>query len=195
MKNFQNITGSVFKMLIFLLMLSNQSAIAQIVHIDSIEIHKVWKDKNGENKLMINVNALCNPDKPPFDGHKTKIIASLKNKKFNQTIVFDDQNYQMEMILFREKDLWLTEYHGTKAVFIPFSYCGNADNDVKASFIIFYNGKKHLYHLKFYCGDAGDCKLNEKDLHLKLKALPKELKDHLIKKLKTNYTKGSQFWG
>lgn len=192
MKKFQNITGSLFKMLIFLLMVGAQYAVAQIVHTDSIEIHKVWKDKNGENKLTVNVNALCNPDKPPFDGHKTKIKALLKNKNFVQEIIFDDKNYQMEMILFREKDIWFAEFKENKAVFIPFFYCGNADNDVKASFIIFYNRKKYLYHVKFYCNEEGTCKLNEPNINLKLKGLPKEVRDELTKKLKT-FTKPSQF--
>ncbi|WP_343534910.1 hypothetical protein [Pedobacter sp.] len=192
MKKIQNIIGSLIKMLFFLLMIGSQPAIAQIVHTDSIEIHKVWKDKNGENKLTVNVNALCNPDKPPFDGHKTKLRALLKNKNFAQEIIFDDKNYQMEMILFREKDIWLTEYKGNKAVFIPFFYCGNADNDVKVSFIIFYNRKKYLYHIKFYCNEEGKCNLNEPNINLKLKGLPKEVRDEFAKKLKA-FTKASQF--
>lgn len=192
MKKIQNIIGSLIKMLFFLLMIGSQPTIAQIVQTDSIEINKEWKDKNGENKLTVNVNALCNPDKPPFDGHKTKIRALLKNKNFVQEIIFDDKAYQMEMILFRERDIWFTEYNGNKAVFIPFFYCGNADNDVKASFIIFYNRKKYLYHLKFYCNEEGRCKLNEPNINLKLKGLPKEVRDEFAKKLKT-FTKASQF--
>jgi len=200
MKNFQNFTKNLGaatwrKTLLLLLLVCYQSVIAQVVRTDSVEIHQSWKDKNGENKLVVNVNALCNPDRPPFDGRQTKIIASLKNKKFTQEIVFDDKDYQMEMILFREKDVWFSEYNGVKAVFVPFFYCGNADNDIKASFIIFYNNKKYLYHLKFYCSDEGDCRLNEKNINLKLKELSKEMRDDFIKKIKTKYIKISQFAG
>lgn len=197
MRNFFNISKSlgtnVHQLSFILLMVCCKPVVAQVVQTDSAKIYKVWKDKNGENKLTVNVNALCNPAKPPFDGHKTKIKAVLKNKNFVQEIVFDDKDYQMEMILFRENDMWFSEHGGTKAVFIPFFYCGNADNDVKASFIIFYGNKKYLYHLKFYCDDAGNCTLREPNLGPKLKDLPNEIKDNLMRKLKADFSRASKF--
>jgi len=172
---------------------SSFSAISQIIIPDSVTVHKHWLDKDGENKLTITVNALCNPEKPPFDGHRTIIRASLENEKTYQELIFDDEDYQMEMILFRENDIWFFQSNGAKAVIIPFFYCGNTDTGVKASFIIFYNAKKYLYHINFYCNEDGKSTLNEKNLKQKLKALPKELKSDFIGKLNANFSEREKF--
>lgn len=178
---------------IFLLLLSSTVAIAQVVVPDSITINKQWKDNNGENTLTVNVNALCNPENPPFDGHKTMIHAALKTKNFSSEVVFDDEDYQMEMILFRETDIWFFDLNKTKAAVIPFFYCGNSDTNVKASFIIFYGAKKYLYHLNFYCGEEGKCALDEKKLKGKLADLPREIKDKLIRNMKKDFTTREKF--
>lgn len=62
-------------------------------------------DKNVNNTWSINVNALCNPDKQPVDGHETKINAELVNNEYFLKQEFNDEVYQMEMLLLYEKDI------------------------------------------------------------------------------------------
>ncbi|PZQ80851.1 MAG: hypothetical protein DI548_13480, partial [Flavobacterium johnsoniae] len=83
----------LLRLLLLVAFLPNE-VVSQVVKVDSISISKEWKDCNGMNKLTVNVNALCNPDEPPFDGHKTMIDVSLKNKKHSLNVQFDDPDYQ-----------------------------------------------------------------------------------------------------
>ena len=195
--NYQFITGNLqriqwHKMQLFFFLMLYIPSQAQTILPDSIMIHKSWNDKNGKNKLTVKVNALCNPNRPPFDGHETKIEAEIRNAGGSQEIVYNDEDYQMEMILFRENDIWLEEFNKIKAVFIPFFYCGNSDSDIKASFIIFYNTKKYLYHINFHCTENGTCKVTD-DLNTKLKELSPKLRNSFIKSLKSKYKKYSDF--
>ncbi len=166
---------------------------SQEVNVDSISINKTWIDNNGKNSLFVKVNALCDPNNPPFDGHKTLIEASLKNKKHNLNLLYDEENYQMKMLLFYEKDIKFYKLNKTNSIFIPFFYCGNWENDVKVSYIIFYNNKKYLYHINYYCGEDASCRLND-NLNLKLKNMPESLKKIFIKELKTKYKTSKDFY-
>jgi hypothetical protein len=65
----------------FLIAFFSNKVESQVVKVDSISISKEWKDCNGMNRLTVNVNALCNPNEPPFDGHKTMIDVSTKKQK------------------------------------------------------------------------------------------------------------------
>lgn len=160
---------------------------------DSITILKNWNDKNGVNELTINAGRLCNPEEPPFDGSTTKIEANLKNKLVDLNVFFEDENYQMEMILFYESDIEIIEVKNEKAVFIPFFYCGNFDNDIKVSYIIFYKNKGYLFHINFHCNEGNECKLND-DLQEKLMTInDKHLKKIFQKKLKSDYKIYSDF--
>lgn len=177
---------------LFLIAFFPNEVVSQIVQVDSISISKEWKDCNGTNKLTVNVNALCNPDEPPFDGHKTMIDVSLKNKKHSLSMQFDDPDYQMEMISFSEKNIWFYSLKGAKVVFIPFSYCSNSDSEKKLSYIILYNDKKYLYHILFKCTEEDDCVLNT-DLNKSMSDLNPKIRTELIKKIKSHYKKGSDF--
>lgn len=160
---------------------------------DSITVFKNWEDKHGLNQLTVKVEGLCNPDEPPFDGTPTKIIANLKNKQTALEVVFDDEDYQMEMLLFYEKDIEIIDLKKEKAVFIPFFYCANFDNDIKVSYIIFYKGSGYLFHINFHCAEGEGCWLND-DLEAKLSSITdRELKKIFIKKLKSSYKKYSDF--
>lgn len=166
---------------------------AQVVHTDSIAVHKTWYDKNGKNTLSIKVNALCNANKPPFDGHVSIINASLTNKNYAVTNEYNDENYQMEMLLFYEKDIWFHVINKVKAVFIPFFYCGNMDTNNKVSYLIFYNNTKYLYHINYRCNEDNACTLNE-NLQLKLKDLPTGLKKVFMKVLQSKYKKATDLY-
>ncbi|WP_219225629.1 hypothetical protein [Pedobacter antarcticus] len=165
---------------------------AQVVLPDSITVSKSWTDKNGSNRLQIKVNALCNPDRPPFDGHETRIEASLYNSKYTSVKAYNDEDYQMEMIFFKEKNIWFREYSGGRAVFIPFSYCGNDDTDKKISLIIFYGRDSYLCHIQYKCDELGGCTINDKS-GVKLQHLPVMLRKDLIKRLKTTYRNTADF--
>jgi hypothetical protein len=162
---------------------------------DSIVISKKWNDKNGLNLLTIRVNALCNPNRPPFDGHITVIESSLKNDRHKLSIKYNEDDYQMKMIYFEEKDIWFYKYNGIQAVFIPFFYCSNIDSEGTVSYIILYDNKKYLYHFNFTCDNefafldekGGKCKLRTKNLNQKLKDLPNALRETLINFIKTHY--------
>lgn len=188
----ENLQMKVLLKLFFLLAFFPNKITAQVVKVDSISISKEWKDCNGTNKLIVNVNALCNPDEPPFDGHKTKIDVSLKNKKHSLNVQFDDPAYQMEMIAFNEKNIWFYSLKGAQAVFIPFTYCSNSDSDKKLSYIILYNNKKYLYHIPFKCSEDDDCVLNE-DLNKSMSDLNSKIRAELIKKIQSHYKKGIDF--
>lgn len=166
-------------------------AIAQELHPDSITVQKKWTDKNGENKLTVKVNALCNPSKMPIDGHATKFEAKLKVRQKEMNIVFDDSAYQMEMILFEEKEIWFYELNKVKAVFIPFLYCSNADNDLKVSYAVFYDNKKYLFHFQFRCNENGNCKIST-ERNKELITLQPQLRKVLIEKLKKKYKQSKQ---
>ncbi len=188
----ENLRAIVLLRIICLLVLFPNMGITQVVKVDSIAVSKEWKDCNGKNTLKVEVNALCNPDEPPFDGHKTMINATLKNKNNELNVTFDDPDYQMEMIAFNEKNIWFYTLKRTKAVFIPFSYCSNSDTDIKLSYIVMYNDKKQLYHISFKCSEDEDCVLNE-DLNDTIKGLDPKIKAELIKQIKSNYKKVADF--
>ncbi|MFD2907380.1 hypothetical protein ACFSX9_01390 [Flavobacterium ardleyense] len=172
--------------ILFILALFSTKTFSQVVQIDSISVFKEWGDCNGKNVLNVKVNALCNPDEPPFDGHKTMIEVQLKNKKHLLNIAFDDPDYQMEMIAFSEKNIWFYNLKKAEAVFIPFTYCSNSDSDKKLSYIVLYKDKKYLYHISFRCNEEEDCFLNE-DLNMSLKELNPKIREALIKKIKSKY--------
>ncbi len=180
---------TVFKKSFIIIILSfiTSTTLAQEVMIpDTITTTKTWIDKNGLNMLTIHVNAACNPDTLPHDGHQTMISAQLSNNLYKVKAVYDEPNYQMKMIYFDESDIWYYDINGVKAVFIPFDYCGNADDDMVVSFIILYNKQKYIYHINLKGEDFANYRLND-NLNKKLKKLPKELQPEFVRYLKAKY--------
>jgi len=160
---------------------------------DSVTVLKNWEDRNGRNELTIHVAGLCGPESPPFDGSLTRIEANLKTSQADLNIVFDDEDYQMERILFYENDMEIVEIKKEKAVFIPFFYCGNFDNDIKVSYIIFYKNTGYSFHINFHCSEENGCKLND-DLKNKLAQIKdKNLKKVFEEKLKSMYKHSADF--
>ncbi len=149
---------------------------------DSVIARQEWKDRNGNNELYVRVYAACNPKKPPFDGRRTQIEIRLKNDKHRLKMKYDEENYQMCMIFFDENDISYINRAGSRIVFIPFFYCGNADNNITVSYFILYNNLKYLRHIDFYCDEDGNCKLDD-DLKKKLKGMPGYLKKEFINQL------------
>ena len=188
----ENLKVKALLKFLFLIALFPNKIVAQVVKVDSISILKEWKDCNGKNTLNVKVNAVCNPNEPPFDGHKTKIDVQLKNKKYSLNLQFDDPDYQMEMIAFSEKNIWFYDLKKANVVFIPFTYCSNSDSVKRLSYIVLYNNKKYLYHLPFTCNEEEDCVLNE-DLNKLLIDLNPKIKAQLIKKIQSQYRKTIDF--
>ena len=160
---------------------------------DSIVFNQTWEDCNGYNELYIRVYAACNPEKPPYDGHESKIQVKLKNKKYELAVHYEleyDQ-YQMQMLLFSEENIRYFKIKKAKAAFIPFFYCGNSDSINRVSYIILHNNKSYLKHIDFYCSENGRCKLLENYLS----DIPKSLRKILIQELENDKNKFQQnYW-
>ena len=135
----------------------------------------------------------CNAERERFDGAVTIISAVVKNKNYSDSMVYDYPDAQSGLINLKAENISNYTVNKSQAVFIPFTYCGNWDNDTKVSLIILYNRKKYLYHIKYYCGEDGKCRIND-HLNITLKDLPSELKLKVMKDLETKYNKSSDFY-
>ncbi|MGN7756956.1 hypothetical protein ACTJIV_05715 [Chryseobacterium sp. 22532] len=159
---------------------------------DSLIIQKNFKDGTISNKLTVKVINPCNSEKNRFDGAVTIISAAVKNKNYSDNVVYNYPYAQSGLINLKTDHISDHNINKHQAVFIPFTYCGNWDNDTKVSYIIFYKHKKYLYHIKYYCGEDGKCKLND-NLNITLKDLPSTLRLKVIKDLKTKYKNSNDF--
>ncbi|PQA90893.1 hypothetical protein B0A69_19360 [Chryseobacterium shigense] len=159
---------------------------------DSLIIHKNFKDGTVSNKLTVKVINPCNAEKNRFDGAVTIISAAVKNKNYSDSIVYNYPYAQSGLINLKTNNISSYNINKHEAIFIPFTYCGNWDNDTKVSYIILYNQKKYLYHIKYYCGEDGKCMLND-NLNNTLKDLPSTLRLKISKDLATKYNKSSDF--
>ncbi|MGK6344224.1 hypothetical protein ACMGDK_18590 [Chryseobacterium sp. DT-3] len=160
---------------------------------DSLIIQKNFKDGTISNKLTVKVINPCNSEKNRFDGAVTNISATVKNKNYSDSLVYNYPYAQSGLINLKTDNISDHNINKHQAVFIPFTYCGNWDNDTKVSYIIFYNHKKYLYHIKYFCGEDGKCKLND-NLNITLKDLPSTLRLKMIKDLKTKYNNSNDFY-
>lgn len=159
---------------------------------DSLMIHKDFKDGAVANKLEVKVINPCNAEKERFDGAVTMISAAVKNKNYNDHLLYNYPHAQSGLIHVKKDNISSYTINKRQAVLIPFTYCGNWDNDTKVSYMIFYSHKKYLYHIKYYCGEDGKCKLND-NLNVTLKDLPSKVKSKLIKDLETKYNSSNDF--
>jgi len=177
--------------LLFILFLSVPLiAYSQEMKTDSLIVVRNWTDSNGKNTLRIKVDAACNPEVPPYDAHPTKIEAWLRNDNYSTYIEYDDPNFEMEMIYLNESDICFGNgADRVRIVFIPFSYCGNADDDMIVSYIILYNNQKYLYHIntRDQSNNFAGPYLLDDDLDTKLKDLPENLRAEFLKLIKSKY--------
>ncbi|WP_347216199.1 hypothetical protein [Chryseobacterium sp.] len=190
MKNL--ITGFI---LFFFLPASGQKSVhdsMKMYYQDSLMINKSFKNGTVSNKLTVKVINPCNSEKERFDGAVTIINARIKNKNYSDSIVYSYPYAQSGLINLKVNNISLYTIHKQQAVLIPFTYCGNWDNDTTVSYIIFYNRKQYLYHVKYYCKEDGKCKINDK-LNILLKDLPSALRLKVMKDLKTKYSHSDDF--
>lgn len=163
---------------------------------DSLIINKNFKERSVSNKLTVKVINLCDSEKERFDGAVTIISAAVKNKKYSDSIVYNYPYAQSGLINLKANNISNYNINKHQAILIPFTYCGNWDNDTKVSYIILYNHKKYLYHIKYYCGEDGKCKLND-NLNTTLKDLPLTLRLRLRLKInkdpETKYNNSNNF--
>jgi hypothetical protein len=160
-------------------------------HRDSIIVTQYFQDKQGKNTLTIKMMNPCGLKKGPYDGPLSYIEASLKNKYASQNVSYNYPDAQSGLLYFNKNEISINEIDGKKAVLIPFYYCGNWDNDNMVSYLIFYDKKKYVEHIKYYCTDNGKCKLNDA---LKLKDMPTSLKVFFVNILKKKYKKASDLY-
>jgi hypothetical protein len=156
---------------------------------DSLTIHKTFPNKNRENRLEIKVINPCNDEVDIEDknfrvmGMINSISVWLSNKNETDSLVYFNPNVLMSLIKLRKEDIVFKSISNKPAVFIPFSYCGNADDDIIISYIVFYNKKKYLYHINLEGENFCNYRLND-NLDNKLKDMPQKLKNEFIKQLK-----------
>lgn len=165
----------------------------KVYYQDSLTISKDFKDGTISNKLTVKVINPCNSEKERFDGAVTIISATVKNKNYSDRVVYNYPNAQSGLINLKPNNISNFTVDKHQAVLIPFTYCGNWDNDTKVSYIIFYKHKKYLHHIKYYCGENGKCKIND-NLNITLKDLPSKLKLKFIKDLETKYKNSNDFY-
>jgi hypothetical protein len=164
---------------------------------DTLVINKTFNNKNGVNRLEIEV---INPCREPrnieefnsedswkyyrYDGVINYIVVRLTNKNYSDTLVYYHPGVLMNLINPLERNITLKTISGRQAVFIPFAYCGTQDPErIQISCIILYNRQKYIYHnidLHVYDADLENYKVFD-DLNEKFKDLPKKLKKELIK--------------
>lgn len=159
---------------------------------DSLTVNKNFKNGTMSTKLTIKVINPCNSEKERFDGAVTIISAAVKNKNYSDSIVYSYPYAQSGLINLKTGNISDFTINKRQAVLIPFTYCGNWDNDTKVSCIILYHHKKYLYHIKYFCGEDNKCKIND-NLNLTLKDLPSKLKLKVIKDLETKYNDSKDF--
>ena len=162
-----------------------------IYHKDSIMVTQYFQDKKGKNTLTIKMMNPCGLKNGPYDGPLSYIEASLKNKYASQNVSYNYVDAQSGLLYFIKDEISINDVEGKKAVFIPFYYCGNWDNDNMVSYLIFYENKKYIEHVKYYCTDNGKCKLND---NLQCKGMPTVLKTFFANTLKTKYKKASDLY-
>lgn len=157
---------------------------------DSLIINKSFN--NGTIKLTVKVINPCNSEKERFDGAVTMINAHIKNKHHDDSITYHYPYAQSGLINFKANNISHYTINKQIAVLIPFTYCGNWDNDTQVSYFIFYNRKHYLYHLQYYCEENGTCKIKD-NVNMTLKDVPTALRLKVIKDSETKYNHSDDF--
>ncbi|ROS20119.1 hypothetical protein EDF65_0821 [Chryseobacterium nakagawai] len=165
----------------------------KVYYQDSLMVSKNFKDGTVSNKLTVKVINPCNAEKNRFDGVVTLINATVQNKHYTDNITYNYPYAQSGLINLKTGNISNFTIDKHQAVLIPFTYCGNMDNDTQVSYITFYKHKKYLHHIKYYCGEDNTCKIKD-DLNVTLKDLPSQLKSKVIKDLKTKYKNSKDFY-
>lgn len=165
----------------------------KVYYQDSLTVHKNFKDGMVSNTLTVKVINPCNAEKNRFDGAVTLISATVKNKNYTDHVTYNYPYAQSGLINLKPNNISDFTIDKHRAVLIPFTYCGNSDNDTQVSYIIFYKHKKYLHHIKYYCGEDNKCKIKD-NLNATLKDLPSPLKLKVIKDLGTKYKNSNDFY-
>lgn len=190
--------SSIYIMLLCLTGCSQVKSIDYInteYHTDSLVATYPLPEQQGQIKVKL-INP-CKPGTLPYDAAFTAIecTSTSKNGKVIR-INFIDPDSQMELIYFNPSDIWESTYLNQTAIFIPFSYCGSFDTDLKSSSFIIYNNNAYLAHLYFSCetDEKAACEFKKIEI-VKGKNLPKKLSDQLIIKMKSRYDSQKKFPG
>jgi hypothetical protein len=165
---------------------------------DTLVIRKTFSDKNGNNNLEIKVINPCRlAENLEFgsddfwkyyrvDGIINYIEVCLTNKNYSDTLIYYNPDVSMSLINLLESNISLKPVAGKQAVFIPFTCCGNADDDRQITCIVFYDHEKYIYHINLR-GEAFENYKIVDNLDEKFKDLPKKLKTELVKHINSRY--------
>ena len=181
-------------------LLDDQQTLKQLQQFirDTLVIRKTFSDKNGNNNLEIKVINPCQLAENfeygsddfwkycRVDGLINYIEVCLTNKKYSDTLIYYNSGVAMSLINLLESNIVLKSISGKQAVFIPFAYCGNADDDMQITCIVFYDYQKYIYHINLHGEDFDNYKIVD-NLDEKFNDLPKKLKNELIKHINSQY--------
>jgi hypothetical protein len=153
---------------------------------DSLVINKEFDNKNLEITV---VNPYyypeyeSNEDYPRVDGIINYIVVNFNS----DSLVYYNPNPPMSLINLDENNIYMKDIIDKQAVFIPFNYCSNADDEMEIIYIVLYDHQKYLYHITLRGeNEFADYKIID-DLDEKFKDLPAELKQELIDHINAEY--------
>jgi ribosomal protein S17E len=109
------------------------------------------------------------------------------------SLTFDQ--YQMQTMHIREKEIWTTTFNSTQIVFIPVFLCGNYDLDTHILYFILYDNQKWLIRVQYLYENEGDgvFRLND-DLKRKLNFIQSEkLRNKIIEQITQKYKTVEEF--
>lgn len=132
--------------LLAVVFLSLHVVLAQGTEGDTLVINRTFLDINGCNEFVVRV---VNPyGENNYGGSENSVTVRLCNENYSDTLIYDNPGYEMSAIRLSEDNIVFRSVDGRRAVFIPFSCGGNADDDMQIACIVLYDHKKQLYHIR-----------------------------------------------
>ena len=118
------------------------------------------------------------------------------NEKHELQVTYDEEDYEMLMILLYEDKISYYDLKGKRAVLIPFFYCGNADSEAIIHYIVLYNKESYLLKIHYYQEEEEIeyiYVLNDNLKEVTKDILTPKLRKHFIKQVKEKYAQYEDF--
>lgn len=151
---------------------------------DTLVVRKTVIDRKDTNTLEIKIINPCGENK--YDAAKNYMTVRLHSKNRSDTLLYVNPYPQMSLVNFSESNLALKSVSGRQAVFIPFAYCGNADDNRQITVIVLYDREKYIYEINLHGEEFQNYKIVD-NLNEKFKGLPRKLKKELIRLINSQY--------
>ena len=148
-------------------------------------IHRTFHNDNGLNELEIRVTN-------PYGGHNypggkpNSLTVRLSNGRYADTLVYDNPDYEMSLIALSEANIALRTVGDRTAVIIPFSYGGNADDDLQIGCAVLCDRRKYLFHIRLRGEEFQNYRIVD-DLNVIFRELPRVWRRPLTEFIETEY--------